>query len=701
MTKKISFKTKLLVLFVISLATNLLFLYFYYYRFHSTGLVFTVDSFAYLVKAREILASNLAPMRTHAIGWPLFVAPFLYFFRNHSIFEQMVYAQFFNSFLGALAVFPTHLLARQFLSKNWSLLAAFFTASSFWFVYSSSEFFAEPLFMIFLLLVLYFLVRHRRHSELCEESIHHRRHFDPVEKSHQPSNIPSIGIPRLASLARNDGGARFVILASMCAAFAYWLKPQGILLLIIVILSIWLARLSHSEQSEESNRHSEAEPKNLTKQHSNILQNVRMLFSKNKTDSSLTLRMTVKQLVTGHWSLVILTIMIFIIVSSPFLVQRYHHFGSPFFYGENSNYWADSYDQLWTPTPQPVIPDAIGDPESITFLSYLQSHSPLEITDRFLFHGLGALVFTLLVLSLPLTIFFLWGVARCCLAPGIAQSSKKTWPLLTTITVFLLALSPIYAIYFTPRYLFPFIPIVMIFSVIGLRDVALSLRASNSERGNLFRHFDRRSPEATEAEKSHQLDNIHNTEIPRLRSDHGRSSARNDWRGKLLVLISCFLFLVFLIAGFIYPQYYFLAKRSDHALEFGRWVAQNIRGKIAIALNQDFIMMNLPNPRVASAGLFDFYATRTMSDFGTKSDIVLVELKYPGRFEDIASLTAYLKENNFDYLALDRDHTSRMNVQPKIYTNNDLSPETYTKIYSDYDPNSTWAIDFYKLDHPL
>ena len=84
----------------------------------------------------------------------------------------------------------------------------------------------------------------------------------------------------------------YILMASLFGAFAYYVRPNGILILIIILLSFFLLR---------------------------------------------------KEIPNFNYKYIIYILLIFFTVSAPFLYQRYTYFGSAFFYGENSKYFVDTY----------------------------------------------------------------------------------------------------------------------------------------------------------------------------------------------------------------------------------------------------------------------------------------------------------------------------------------------------------------------
>jgi len=461
-------------------------------------------------------------MRTHAIGWPLAVAPIFRLINEPSIFVNMFYAQLVNIAIGSLIIFLVYLIARQLLSEKWALVAVTLTTFSFWFLFSTLGFYAEPLFTALFLLSIYYLIK----------------------GIDQPKLIP---------------------LTAILAALTYWLKPTGILILPIILLTIWFLRKSIPGFS--------------------------------------------------YW-LLLGVIIIFSAVSAPFLYQRYLHFGSPFFYGENSRYFVDNYEQLWNKTQSPV-----------SFAQYLVNHNTLrDYLNRFLIRGLGGTIFTLIYVTLPLSIFSLWGMLQI--------NRRRMLPIGLALIVWVIAFMPIYDIYIAPRHFFHLIPLMAITATAGIAFFV---------KDHPYRYF--------------------------------------------LTAMVILLSLLSLGVSFIYPEFYFIRKRPVAEVKFGRWVAGNIRGKMAIAFGGDYIMMNLPDTTVAKAGLFDMSAPRSG-----------LSLVYPGHFTDPDKLVKWLKDNRISYLAIDKDYLDPYRNRLYIYKGKTL-PQNLTKIYHDYDTDSSWEVELYKLSN--
>ena len=508
---------KILILIVFFLVLSI----YLIYASNFNQLLLRYDSYVYLIKSLEITDGNLIPIKTHALGWPLATALFFYFFKSSSIFVNMIYAQFLSVFVNGLIIFPLYGICKKILDNKNTLLVLLIFPLSYWLMYSSSGFWTEPLFTFLLLVSLFYIYKSRENPN-------------------------------------------YILLAAAFASLSYWVRPNGLVILPVIILS-------------------------------------HFFLEKNKK---------------SWFFYAFLTAIVFFAISAPFLYQRYLYFGSPFFYGENSKYWADTYEQLLG-----------ANYSAFSFLDYLKTHSLPNITHRFIIGGLGALIFGLLAFSLPLTIFFLW---------GLFSSLKKVEfiPLVIFLAIWLISLAPIFSVFYTGRYLFPTIPIILIFTAAGLKATSSKLTNPN-----------------------------------------------------LFLALAIGLTAPFLLVGFVYPNYYYQNSSANYSekLEFGRWVAANIKGKIAMGYDWDFIMMNLPDTQVGGRGLFNPIAPKSG-----------IEIIYPGYFNNIDSAMKWFKKNKITHVIISQEPRT---VHPplRILPNVD-KPDYLELIYSKFDDIYNWQVEVYKVN---
>lgn len=507
----------LVVLFALALAIRL-FLTPY-------NIVLREDAYVYLLKSLEITKGNFNPILTHLIGWSLFMAPFFYLFGSTSIFQNMIYARIISDFVGALSIFPLAYIGKELLDDKRSLifLLILFVFSS-QLIISSTSALTEPLFTFLLLMSVYFIIKARENQN-------------------------------------------YILIASLFGAFAYYVRPNGIFVLLIILFSFFLLR---------------------------------------------------REIPKFSYKYIIYITVIFFAISAPFLYQRYTHFGSAFFYGENSKYFVDTYQQVWSNNvPVPSLMD------------YLSTHTFTDYIDKFIIRGFFKIIFYYVyfgVISPLLLFFFLYGILRYF-------NDKKFLPLIVTFFIWIIGLTPVWDIYGTPRHLYPTIPFVLIFSTVAVNEVF---------KNNRYRN----------------------------------------------VLLSLFL-IVFILFSLIIPVgYWYKSPQSSvhDGLEWGRWAAQNIKGKIAIIEGGDLIMMHLPDTMVSGVGQLDLYAPT--------SNLSVVR---PGYFENLSSAMEWFKEIGVTHLALDDNNINRRSYLREIYSGKEI-PSYLIEVYSNYDTDSKWKMRIYYIN---
>lgn len=306
----------------------------------------------------------------------------------------------------------------------------------------------------------------------------------------------------------------------------------------------------------------------------------------------------------------IYAILVFFALSAPFLYQRYVYFGSAFSYGENSKYFVRSYGEVWGERfPNPPFKEFIS---SLTVKDYL---------NLFALRGVGAMLFILLMITAPLSIFFVWG--------GIISLSNRDFlPIHMVFIVWVLSFLPIFHLLGIPRHFFPLLPLTSIYTAYGIRNIV--------------------------------------------------SGSRRPYMFFMLVMAVA---APFLLISFVQSGYYWIP--LNH-LKFGRWVATNIKGKIAIGRNNDLIMMNFPDTIVGGRGLFDLEAPQSG-----------IATTYPGPFNDPIEIMPWFKEHKVTHLAIDTSYQA--NFALDTYTGKNIPP--YWKlIYEDSDIVANRNIRLYEID---
>lgn len=156
-------------------------------------------------------------------------------------------------------------------------------------------------------------------------------------------------------------------------------------------------------------------------------------------------------------------VLIFWVVASPFLFDRHDAFGSAFTYGENDKYFVDSYHQVWS-----------NNIETPSLSEYLTTHSFLEIFNKFVIHGFFKILFDFFhqmkpyayseLISPLLIIFFFYGFLK-------ELFNKSFIPLYFSFIIFIGGLSIVYSVFGTPRHLLALVPFITIFSAIGIYEI--------------------------------------------------------------------------------------------------------------------------------------------------------------------------------------------------------------------------------------
>jgi hypothetical protein len=117
------------------------------------------DAFAYLVKACEIARGNLVPMSSHAIGWPLALAPFVGLTECPSPGLAMVVARLVSIAAAIVVLLVLARLARDLVDLATGHLALLLAAVSAILISSAASAMAEPLFTLLLLAAVLDVVR--------------------------------------------------------------------------------------------------------------------------------------------------------------------------------------------------------------------------------------------------------------------------------------------------------------------------------------------------------------------------------------------------------------------------------------------------------------------------------------------------------------------------------------------------------------
>lgn len=125
--------------------------------------VLTEDAFGYLIKALEITRGDLTPMATHAIGWPLALAPFVALAPGSGITAAMTIARVVSVLAAALVMIPLWSLCARLVDRRTGRLALALVGVSTFLIGTAVSAMAEPLFTLLLIGAVAAVVRAREH----------------------------------------------------------------------------------------------------------------------------------------------------------------------------------------------------------------------------------------------------------------------------------------------------------------------------------------------------------------------------------------------------------------------------------------------------------------------------------------------------------------------------------------------------------
>lgn len=263
-----------------------------------------------------------------------------------------------------------------------------------------------------------------------------------------------------------------------------------------------------------------------------------------------------------------------------------------------------------------------------SLIDYIRTHTIIDYFNKFVIHGFFSILFHYVwfVIPAPLLFFFLHGLIE-------RFHDKKFLPFFAVFLIWILGLVIPWDMAHTPRYLEPTIPFILIFSVAAIY--------------NLFK----------------------------------------DYKYKHIIL-SLFL-VIFVIFSLLEPvQYWYQSQRNDqNELEWGRWIAQNVQGRVAM-FNGDIVMMNLPDTKICDKeGLTTLYSPQ--------ANLSVIN---PGYFDKLTQAMQWFMEKNVTHIALDEITINRRPYFKEIYQQKKIPPYL-TEVYSNYDTDSNWKIRVYSFNY--
>jgi hypothetical protein len=221
-----------------------------------------------------------------------------------------------------------------------------------------------------------------------------------------------------------------------------------------------------------------------------------------------------------------------------------------------------------------------------TLGEYLAERSPVGVAGR-LVRGaaLEALDFAVHIVHVPVLPFLAWGV-------WLAVRSSHLRPVALALAGFLLSWVPVYEIFGLGRHLAPAVPFVLVLVAAGTVDLA------------------------------------------------GRRRHAGAWTLALVIA-----FAVGESAASGVQRQRAASHESQDALAWARWVAENVRGRLALARGDQLVMLFLPDAAVGGADIYSLSAPRTG-----------LALLRTGDFPDLDQAFAWLRARGVTHLLVDGRH---------------------------------------------
>lgn len=300
------FYTVLIALFIIALAIRI--------HFSFITPIIREDALSYLSKAEEILQGNFTPLLEWGIGLSIWESIFIRLLGSGELLKDISIVKALSAITGTLLFIPIALISKRLFNRNVMLISLILFTFQPWLITNAASAYSEPLFTFILLTTFYFLLR-------------------------------------------STDNKNYLLIASILASLSYWVRPNGILLLPIILIYAILIR---KDIPKWKNRY------------------------------------------------IAYMVLVFIIVSFPHLGLRWLEYGSPIYYGANSHYFAESYELAWSP-----------DYKGQNIFRFLAVHSPIYILKRELIGLVKTLNAVISVMLIPTVGFAIIGLfytfkRKCC-----------------------------------------------------------------------------------------------------------------------------------------------------------------------------------------------------------------------------------------------------------------------------------------------
>lgn len=319
-----------------------------------------------------------------------------------------------------------------------------------------------------------------------------------------------------------------------------------------------------------------------------------------------------------HYKYIAYATIIFLLLVTPMFYHRYVNFGSPFAYGSLANYFVD---EPWLHTvcniPAPSL------------IEYLRTHTIQDYAYKFIQHGALNILFIFSFFSVTVVLlpFFIMGLWH-------KRSDPRYIPFYVTFVIWLSSHIPSWHVFDEPRYFYPLVPLIFIFSTIGLF----------------------------------------------------KFKAKMSKYGKHLIIIVVITYLISSIGVLLYYYVPDLDKKTglNNGIELGRWIAENIEGNITTYGASDFIMMHFNDVNTLTT-----YPKSYKSD---EKNIIIIAAC--GHFTEPAPALAWYKSQGVTHIVLDVDtEINRPHIRQMI----EAYPERFEKLYSNLDQDPVFRAEIYKI----
>ena len=322
------------------------------------------DNLAYTLNAVAHSNGDFTQPPHRAIGWSIFLSMFFSFIDSDNFLDYSNLSRILSISVATSSIFLIYGVARKFFNERYSLVTSCLFAFLPHLNHNSGTGLSEPIFIFTILASFYFVLNNK---------------------------------------------LKFVIISFILAGLAYWIRLNGLVILIIISLTYLLT----------------------FKKSQNFLRNYGI------------------------------GIIFFILVLSPMLIQKYEQYGDPFYSSYQGSIFSENYEQL--------VSNIASDRKSSAF-DYIEEHGIVAFFTNFFLDGtfnslviLSKLSFPYLFILLPFGILFSFRAFD-----QKSQYIKANWIFIISS---ILLMSVIISVIPEKRFLFFLMPFLVIFSVIPIQRV--------------------------------------------------------------------------------------------------------------------------------------------------------------------------------------------------------------------------------------